>query len=94
MTAQGSGLSRRRDGWVAIKSAAAVGILINFLVHLNSGVDTDPPECYSVIGYVVPCNRGIAYPLALAGFAIVGVVVYVLRRRQQQVIEHRATTGR
>lgn len=43
--------------WVA--AAASLAAVIVFVLLLPySGDDTDPPECYSVFGYVVPCGLG------------------------------------
>lgn len=84
MTDQSLRGSRRRDGWVVALSAAAVGILIVLLLFPASGIDRNPPECYSTFGYVVPCGAGLSVGLALAGAVVAGAVVYVLMRRRRR----------
>ena len=49
--------------------ALAAGFVILLLLFPYSGIDTDPPECYSVFGYVVPCDGWVA-PAAAAGAAL------------------------
>lgn len=84
MTDQGLRGSRRRDGWVVALSAAAVGILIVLLLFPASGIDRNPPECYSIFGYVVPCGAGLSAGLAPAGAVVAGAVAYVLMRRRRR----------
>lgn len=54
--------------------AAVIGALIAVVLLVPSGgIDTDPPECYSVVGYVVPCGFGLAGAGALiAALLVVG----------------------
>jgi hypothetical protein len=85
MTNHESEGSRRRDGWMAALSAAAVGILILLLLHPAGGTDGEPPVCYSTFGYVVPCGSGLAFGSALVGAVVVGAAVYAVKRRRRRV---------
>lgn len=63
----------RRLGRVA--AAAAVAALMGFVLLIpQGGADTDPPECWSYFGYVVPCGFGPEQEHG-AGFAFAGAVV-------------------
>ena len=63
----------RRFGRVA--AAAAIGALMAFVLLIpQGGADTDPPECWSYFGYVVPCGLGHEQEHG-AGFAFTGAVV-------------------
>lgn len=55
--------------------AAALAAAIVFVLLLPfSGADTDPPECFSLLGYVVPCGFGPEQSQG-AGFAFAGAAV-------------------
>ncbi len=84
MVDSGRAVARRREVWVAVVSAVAVGILVLLLLFPASGVDTQPPECYSAFGYVVPCGDGLSFGLALAGAVAVGTVAYLAVQRRRR----------
>lgn len=55
--------------------AAALGAIFAFLLLIPvGGNDSDPPECFSVFGYVVPCGFGPEQRQG-SGFALGGAVV-------------------
>jgi peptidoglycan/LPS O-acetylase OafA/YrhL len=83
MTDDGVRRSRRRDAWTAVALGAAAAVVVGLLVLPASGIDREPPECYAVVGYVVPCGAGLALGLALAGAALVGAVTYLVRPRRR-----------
>lgn len=84
MTDQGTRRTRRRDGWVVVAlSAVVAGILLYLLLVPASGIDRDPPECYSTFGYVVPCGAGLSLGFALAAAVIAGAVAHMLMRRRR-----------
>ena len=63
----------RRYGPVAV-AAALAAVTVFVLLIPEGGNDTDPPECFSYFGYVVPCGLGPEQEQG-AGFAFVGAVV-------------------
>ncbi len=71
---------RRAPPWA---SALLAGFVVFALLFRGSGTAAIPPTCYSLFGYVVPCEPWLAWA---AGAATAGVVVLVLwmndRRRQ------------
>ncbi len=55
--------------------AAVLGAIAVFVLLLPvSGNDSDPPECFSWLDYVVPCGLGPDQSHGM-GFAIVGAVI-------------------
>ncbi|MFP5331096.1 MAG: hypothetical protein ACLGHX_01835 [Acidimicrobiia bacterium] len=62
-----------RDRLLGMTVLVAAVIVFVLLLPV-SGQDSDPPECFSVFGYVVPCGLGPDQPHG-EGFAIVGAVV-------------------
>lgn len=59
--------------WVPVLAGAVVMILL-FPYY---GIDTDPPECYAVFDYVVPCTDWFAPVGALAAAGLVGLGIAV-----------------
>lgn len=63
----------------AISGLAA--LLVFVLLFPYAGNDSDPPECFSVLGYVVPCGFGHeqdqGVDFALAGAALGAALVVV-----------------
>lgn len=55
-------------------SALVAGFVALVLLFPGSGIDRQPPECYAVFGYVVPCEAWVAWAVAaaVAGFAAFG----------------------
>ena len=62
-----------RFGGVAA-AASFAGVMGFVLLIPQGGADTDPPECWSYFGYVVPCGLGPEQEHG-AGFAFAGAVV-------------------
>jgi hypothetical protein len=80
---------------------AVLGALVVFvLLFPASGHDTDPPECFSSFGYVVPCGFGPEQSQG-PGFAGAGAVVAALLvvfgsaagRRDRQRLAAPSTSG-
>lgn len=71
---------------VAVYGAVAVGVLVLMLLHPASGIDTQPPECYAVFGYVVPCGSGFSLGFAVLGAVAASTAICALaaRRRGRQ----------
>lgn len=58
-----------------VAAAAAIAAVIGFVLLIpQGGADTDPPECLSYFGYVVPCGLGPEQEHG-AGFAFAGAGV-------------------
>jgi hypothetical protein len=58
--------------------AAVLGALVAFVLLIPSGGnDSDPPECFSFFGYVVPCGSGPEQSHG-AGFAGAGALLAAL----------------
>lgn len=57
----------------AIASLVAA-VLVFALLLPTSGHDSDPPECFAMLGYVVPCGFGPGWGQGM-GFALAGAVV-------------------
>ena len=66
--------SRLKTSTVVI--ALVAGFVALVLLFPGSGIDRQPPECYSVFGYVVPCEAWVAW---VAAAAVAGVVGFGLR---------------
>lgn len=63
---------KQRIGTVAkVVVALLAGLVVLLLLLPGSGVDTQPPQCYSMFGYSVPCG---SWPAVAAGAATAGVV--------------------
>ena len=62
-------------------AAAAGALVVLVLLFPTGGNDSDPPECFSSFGYVVPCGLGPEQTqgpgFALAGAALAAVLVGV-----------------
>lgn len=63
----------RRYGPAAVAAALAAGAVFVLLLPY-SGNDTDPPECFSLFGYVVPCGFGPEQAHGV-GFALAGALL-------------------
>ena len=57
----------------AITSLVAAVLVFALLVP-TSGQDSDPPECFATLGYVVPCGFGPDQSQDM-GFALAGAVI-------------------
>lgn len=65
-----------RRNRLSVVAALASAVIVFVLLLPASGQDSDPPECFSVFGYVVPCGLGSDQPHGV-GFAAAGSVVAV-----------------
>lgn len=57
-----------------IVTAVLAALVVFVLLLPSSGNDSDPPECFSVFGYVVPCGLGPEQQQG-EGFALAGALV-------------------
>jgi len=73
-----------RTTFMAVVAGLGSGFLVILLLLPTSGIDTNPPVCYSTFGYTVPCGSGLAFGAALVVGLIVGGVTYrALGRRSR-----------
>lgn len=73
----------RQGTWSTATMLAIVvlaGLIVLVLLFPASGVDTLPPECYSVFGYAVPCGNGIAVAAGAAVAAMIGLLLWIVSR--------------
>ena len=63
-----------------IVAAFLAGLAVLLLLFPASGVDTFPPVCRSMLGYVVPCDAWVAWVAAAAGAGMAGLVTWVIVR--------------
>jgi hypothetical protein len=62
---------------IRLRSALLAGLAVLLLLFPGSGIDRQPPECYSMFGYVVPCDAWVAWA---AGAATAGLVSLAMWR--------------
>lgn len=62
--------------------ALAAGLVVLVLLFPGSGIDRQPPECYSVFGYVVPCDAWVAWAAAVAIGGLFGAAMWLIDRRR------------
>ncbi len=70
--------TRLRSRTVVIALLAGLAVLL--LLFLGSGIDRQPPECYSMFGYVVPCDAWVAWAAGAAMAGLVGLAILGERR--------------
>ena len=73
-----------RTTTIVVKLAVAVvaGAGVFLLLAPYSGEDSDPPTCYSVFSWVVPCHPGMSIATSLATSVVVAVVLLGIGRRR------------
>ncbi len=80
----GSRPARWGGPWIAVVAVIA-GMVAAAVVHVvlapTSGVDTDPPVCWSYVGSEVPCGSSLWIGLAVGAGLVVGLVFMVVLRR-------------
>lgn len=62
--------------------ALLAGLAVLLLLFPASGVDPIPPVCYSILGYVVPCDAWVAWAAGAATAGLVGLAMWVMDRRR------------
>ncbi len=70
---------RPRTKTIVIALLVGLGVLL--LLFPGSGIDRQPPECFSVFGYVVPCDAWVAWAAAVTAASLVGAVLVRRDRR-------------
>jgi hypothetical protein len=57
--------SRTSRTVAALVAGLGSGVLVLLVLLPVSGIDTNPPVCFSTFGYTVPCGSGLASGAAL-----------------------------
>lgn len=65
-----------------IAVALGAGLIVFALLLPVHGIDPIPPVCFAVVGYVVPCEGGIAAAVGVVTALIVGLVLWLTGRRR------------
>ena len=63
--------------------ALLAGLVALVLLFPGSGTAALPPTCYSVFGYVVPCDAWVSWVAGAATAGLVGLVLWMNDRRRQ-----------
>ena len=62
--------------------ALLAGLVVLVLLFPASGIDPLPPQCFSVLGYTVPCGGGLAVAAGAATAGVVGLSLWLKSRRR------------
>ena len=65
---------------VAISLVA--GLITVVLLLPWSGNDSDPPQCFSMFDYSVPCGAGLAFGFGVAVGGVAGIAFWLSSRRR------------
>jgi len=63
--------------------ALLAGVAAFVLLLPIAGVDTDPPECWSMFGYTVPCGFALGMFAGAAVFLLVGLAFWRRSRHRR-----------
>lgn len=74
--------SRGRWTWPQVGLMVLAGFVVLVLLFPASEIDTQPPECYSVFGYVVPCEAGWAIAAGVLAAAVVAGGMWIVARQK------------
>ena len=66
-----------------IAVAVLAGLVVLILLFPGSGNAAQPPTCYSVFGYVVPCAAWVSGVVAAATAGLVGIGLWIIDTRRQ-----------
>jgi hypothetical protein len=80
--------TKRQGTWRTVAKvtvALLVGLVVIVLLAPASGVDTLPPECYSVLGYTVPCDARWAFAAGALAAGAIGSLLWIAGRWRPRV---------
>jgi hypothetical protein len=60
--------------------ALVAGLVVIGALLPTHGVDSDPPVCWSMFDYVVPCGSGLALAAGATTAGIVGLLLWLVDR--------------
>jgi hypothetical protein len=64
--------------------ALLAGLVVLVLLFPASGILPIPPVCYSMFGYVVPCDAWVAWAAGAATAAVVGLALWLADRLRER----------
>ena len=67
---------------ISLAAATAAGVGVFLLLAPFSQDDSDPPTCYSIFEWVVPCGGGVSVAAGLATGVVVAIVLFAVGRRR------------
>jgi hypothetical protein len=73
--------TRRPELAKKLTIALLAGLVVIAALLPWHGVDSDPPVCWSMFDYVVPCGSGLALAAGAATAGVVGCVIWLVDRR-------------
>ena len=56
--------------------ALLAGLAVVLLLFPGSGNSAQPPQCYSIFGYLVPCDAWVAWAAGAATAGVVGLALW------------------
>lgn len=66
--------------------AVLAGLIVLALLTPVHGADTIPRQCFSVVGYEVPCGDGIALAAGAVTAAVVGFSLWITSHRASRSV--------
>jgi hypothetical protein len=63
--------------------ALLAGLVVLLPLFPGSGNSAQPPVCYSMFGYVVPCDAWVSWAIGAATAGLVGLGLWMNDRRRQ-----------
>ncbi len=76
----------KRSAWPTARTiivALLAGFVVFVLLFRGSGTGAIPPTCYSLLGYVVPCEPWVAWVAGAATTGVVGFGLWMNERRHR-----------
>jgi uncharacterized membrane protein YhhN len=72
-----------RPSGKVVAVALLAGLVALILLFPGSGNAAQPPTCYSIFGYVVPCDAWVSWVVAAATAGLVGIGLWIIDSRRQ-----------
>lgn len=69
-------LDRGPSAGTKLVVAFLAGLIVLLLLFPASGVDTQPPECFAIFFYTVPCEAWVAWAAALLVAGVIGLYLW------------------
>lgn len=73
----------RHSSVVKVAIAVVAGLVVfALLFHWGGGQDSDPPTCFGMFGYTVPCDAWMSWAAGAAMAAVVFLALWLKHRRR------------